>query len=269
MPSTSKQVLRYPGSKARLAQWIVSLFPKHDSYLEPFAGSAVVFFAKPRCRVEMLNDRDHRIANLFRVMRDRPEELARVVELTPWARVEYEESLIDEGDDLERARRFLVRCWQGFNASTTEDSGWYKICRTTTAVGDPEPHQWMSVPERIAAVAQRLAGVHIESRPALEVMAWARQPEVLIYADPPYLDVEGRYQHEMNRGDHEELLDALRGHPGPVVLSGYEHSLFDEGLAGWHKCCRAHRSLNTLARREVVWLNPVAVQQSAQLTLGV
>src|SRR5687767_7997568 len=97
-----KQVLRYPGSKARLARWIVEQFPPHECYLEPFAGSAVVLFAKPRSPVEMLNDRDGRVCNLFRVLRDRPEELARAAELTPWARAEYEESQADEGDDLER-----------------------------------------------------------------------------------------------------------------------------------------------------------------------
>jgi DNA adenine methylase len=265
--STPRQVLRYPGSKARLAKWIVDLFPRHQSYLEPFAGSGVVFFAKPRCRVEMLNDRDHRIANLFRMMRDRPEELARAVELTPWARVEYEASLTDEGDALERARRFLVRCWQGFNASTVDDSGWYKQCRPLSAGFEPE--RWLTVPERIAGVRDRLQGVQIESRPALEVIEWARQPEVLIYADPPYLDTEGRYAHTMSLTDHEQLLSLLDQHPGPVVLSGYDHPLYEGRLSGWQRHVRQNQALNCLTRREVVWLNPVAAQRSAQLTLEV
>jgi DNA adenine methylase len=256
------QVLRYPGSKARLASWIVSLFPSHQSYLEPFAGSAVVLFAKPRCRIETLNDLDRRVVNLFRVLRDFPAALAHAVEFTPWARDEYTLALADEGDDLERARRFLVRCWQGFNASTADDSGWLKLCRPVAH--GVEACRWATVPARIQAVAFRLKGVQIENRPALDVIRWAREPECLIYADPPYLDQEGRYDGEMSANDHEQLLAELSAHPGPVFLSAYDCSFYQERLQGWTRLIRHNAALNTVIRREVLWLNPVARAQASQ-----
>lgn len=260
-----KQVLRYPGSKARLAHWIVSQFPPHECYLEPFAGSAVVLFAKPRSPVEMLNDRDGRVCNFFRVLRDRPEELARAAELTPWARAEYEESQEDEGDDLERARRFLVRCWQGYNGSTVDDCGWQKVCRNLSPW--PAPKWWQSVPQSIRAATERLSGVQIETRPALDVIRWANYPECLIYCDPPYLGLGSRYLHDMDENDHERLLDALCEHRGPVFLSAYESAFYEERLTGWQRMSRQNQALETVTRQEVLWLNPVAARTTSQRRL--
>ena len=72
-------VLRWPGAKWRIAPWIVSMFPRHDVYCEPFFGSGAVFFTKPPSSTETINDRDSEIVNLFTVCRVYPEELARLV----------------------------------------------------------------------------------------------------------------------------------------------------------------------------------------------
>lgn len=248
-----KQVLRYPGSKARIASWIVEQFPSHHAYVEPFAGSAVVLLAKSRSPVEILNDRDGRVCNFFRVMRDKPEELAQMVELTPWARSEYEESLNDEGSDVERARRFLVLCWQGFNGSTADNCGWLKQVKESAHTH--EAKRWGTVPNRIKAVASRLQGVQIEARPAIDVIRWACRPEALIYADPPYVTGGSRYEYTMGIEEHEELLDSLLQHPGPVFLSAYDHPLYEDRLRGWTKRVKQNQALNTVTRQEVLWSN--------------
>lgn len=84
-----RAVLKYPGAKNRLADWICSYMPKHDVYLEPFAGSLAVLFAKQRCHIETVNDLDGEIVNFFLVVRDFPEELKQKIELTPYSREEY------------------------------------------------------------------------------------------------------------------------------------------------------------------------------------
>ena len=104
-------VFRYPGAKWSIADWIIAHFPSEYEklcYLEPFAGSAAVFFNKNPSRVETINDLDSNIVNLFRVLRDRPEELRRAIELTPYSREEYEQAVesFDHPDPLEKARRF-------------------------------------------------------------------------------------------------------------------------------------------------------------------
>lgn len=70
-----KAVLKYPGSKWRLAKRIVSCLPQHHSYLEPYFGSGAVLFNKPRSNIETVNDLDGHVINLFRWIRDDPERL--------------------------------------------------------------------------------------------------------------------------------------------------------------------------------------------------
>ncbi|WP_131802248.1 DNA adenine methylase, partial [Parafrankia soli] len=106
------------GGKGRLAPWIASLLRPHQLYLEPFAGSAAVLFAKEPARHEVINDRDGGVVTFFRVLRDRPDELVRACQLSPYAREEYRAAdLTADVDDLERARRVFVRATQGFNAN--------------------------------------------------------------------------------------------------------------------------------------------------------
>ena len=87
-----KTVLKYAGSKWSSTRWIISHFPEgyeKMTYLEPYFGSGAVFFNKNRSSIETINDIDARVVNLFKQIRERPEELARLIEFTPWARDEY------------------------------------------------------------------------------------------------------------------------------------------------------------------------------------
>ena len=82
--------MKYPGSKWGSADWIISHFPEHHSYLEPFFGSGGVFFNKPRSDIETINDLDGEVVNLFRQIRNDPERLAREIYFTPYSREAYE-----------------------------------------------------------------------------------------------------------------------------------------------------------------------------------
>ena len=81
-----KAVVKYPGSKWSLARWIISFFPEHHSYLEPFFGGGAVLFNKPRSHIETVNDLDNNVVNLFECIREEPGKLARMVYMTPYAR---------------------------------------------------------------------------------------------------------------------------------------------------------------------------------------
>ena len=70
-----KPILKYPGSKWRIAQEIVNLFPQHRSYVEPFFGSGAVLFNKELSSIETINDIDNDIVNLFQIIRDEPEKM--------------------------------------------------------------------------------------------------------------------------------------------------------------------------------------------------
>lgn len=126
------------------------------------------------------------------------------------------------------------------------------------------------MPEKIVVIAQRLQGIQIEHQPAVKLIERYRRPDVLIYADPPYLmeTRHGRmYRHEMTDDDHLELLDALNAHPGPVLLSGYAHPLYDERLQHWHRETKVVQAEGGKRRTEVLWINPVAVERMGQQTI--
>lgn len=237
-----KPVLKYPGSKWRLAEWIVSLMPPHKSYLEPFFGSGAVFFKKPPSRIETINDLDGEIINLFRCIREQPEELMRAVACTPYSRGEYEQAWDHfkaggqvRPDGIEAARLTLVRYWQAHGSTVVYKGGWKNDRAGREYAYDVR--YWRQLPERIAAVAERLKDAQIEQSPAVDVIRRFRHPDVLIYADPPYMlhTRKGKqYIVEMaEEAQHIELLDALKEHPGPVILSGYDNDLYNEHLQGW------------------------------------
>lgn len=261
MSNEARPVLKYPGSKWRLADWIISLMPPHKSYLEPFFGSGAVFFKKEPSRIETINDLDGEIVNLFRVIRDKPEELARAIALTPYSREEYERawSLRQEGgrDDVETARLTLVRYWQTHGSSQVYKGGWKNDRAGREYAYDVR--YWNQLPGWIMDAVARLKTAQIEQLPALDVIRRFRHPDVLIYADPPYvLSTRKGRQYNVDMTDdkeHVKLLDALKVHPGPVILSGYESELYDQHLQGWIKLQRKALAEGGAARTETVWMN--------------
>ena len=123
-PKRRSAALRYPGSKWSLAQDIVNQFGAHYHYVEPYFGSGAVFFSKPVSPHELINDMNSLVVNLFRVLRDRTDELLFALEATPWSRDEYDSSHVLTGDTLEDARRFVTRIWQAHASDLAKKTGW-------------------------------------------------------------------------------------------------------------------------------------------------
>jgi len=248
-------ILKYPGAKNRLADWICSYIPKHDVYLEPFAGSLAVLFAKQRCHIETVNDLDGEIVNFFLVVRDYPEELKRKIELTPWSREEYINAYMPAEDIVERARRFCVRCWMGFGCGNLYQNGF----KSGQQSHSPNPAAaWALLPETIELARKRLAGVQIENLPAVELLKRYDTEDVFAYLDPPYLRGIRKghlYQYEMSDTGHEELLYIAVGHKGKIMISGYDSDMYNDILKGWNKVEKSTCAEGGLKRTEVLWMN--------------
>lgn len=270
MQTPTRPALRYHGGKFRIAPWIIRHFPSHQVYVEPFAGAGSVLMRKPRARkAEILNDLDGEIVNLFRVLRDpcQCRELERVLRLTPFARAEFDAAYQETGDPIESARRLIVRAFMGFGSSgvSRKQSTGFRVraynSRTSSAT------DWSTYPDALAFFCQRLRGVTLENRPALEVIAAHDDPETLVYADPPYLPavrashISCQYRQEMTTEEHHELAALFHASRSMIVLSGYAHPLYDEVLfPDWRRLEKKTMADGARDRTEVLWLNPAAAK---------
>jgi DNA adenine methylase len=261
--SGSAPPFTYFGGKTRLAQRIADLLPAHEHYVEPFAGSLAVLLAKAPTRFETVNDLDQYLMTFWRVIRDRPEDLARVCYLTPHSRAEQQAAYDLAGvDDLETARRVWVLLTQG-RTGTLRRTGWRHFQDPTKGSPFSMPEFLEAYVERMGAVAARLRKVSLECRDALDVIsAYGKHPAVCIYADPPYLGTTRSghgYRVELaNPADHERLAEALHACRSAVVLSGYRSPLYDALYADWHRVEMAATTTQGTGagrRTEVLWSN--------------
>lgn len=252
------RILHYPGSKWSMTDWIISHMPEHSTYLEPFFGSGAIFFNKQKSAIETINDMDSQVVNLFKVIRDNPDQLAQLINFTPLSREEYYAAYETDPDPIEDARKFLVRCWQAIGAKTSDRTGWRSLI---SANGPDTAKEWGKLPKKILLVADRLKEAQIEHQPAVKLLERYARKDVLVYADPPYI-IETRtkrhYKHEMTIEDHIELLEVLDLHPGPVLLSGYAHEIYDNRLTHWRREVRTVMAEAGAKREEVLWINPIA-----------
>jgi len=257
-----RPIVRYHGGKWRLAPWIISHFPAHRVYVEPFGGGASVLLRKPRSYAEIYNDLDGEIVNLFRVARDHGKELCRMLELTPFARDEFELAYEPHGDPLEQARRTIARSFMGFGSSGTTLSRTKTGFRANSNRSHTTPaHDWGNYPDSFCRVVKRLRGVVIENDDAAEVMRYQDSSTTLHYVDPPYMlktrgDRRHDYRHELTDAQHLELAETLHQLKGMVVLSGYPSELYQEAYKDWQRMeCTAFAD-GARQRTECLWLNP-------------
>lgn len=261
-----------------LAKWIIEHFPAHQSYVEPFAGAASVLLQKPRVNGELLNDLDGEIVNLFRVLRDptQARELERLIRLTPYSRSEFEAAYLSASDPIEQARRMIFRSFAGFGADGVT-ARWQTGFRDnlTRASGTPA-RDWMKFPDAISAITERLRGVVIESRPAVDLIAKHDSKQTLFYCDPPYPHAtragyskrKHSYRFEMTDDDHREFAAAVHRVKGMVVVSGYRCDLYDgELFHDWLSVEKETYSDGARRRTEVLWMNAAVIRQSKQQSL--
>lgn len=259
-PLSKRPPVRYVGGKWKLAEWIISFFPPHDHYVEPFCGGASVLFRKYPSGIETINDLNSDVVNFFRVLRERPDALIAALELTPYAREEMELACYGEAssDPVEQARRFAVRAAMSRGGYQGGRTGWRYITnshgRSSRVV-----REWNDL-SRFAFAVNRLRNVQIEHDDALAVIRRFDTPKTLFYVDPPYVlssrsERRTRYECDMDDHGHRALADVLRDVQGAVVLSGYASALYDELYAGWTRFDHTVSTNGNDTAVESVWVN--------------
>jgi len=269
MTKPSRPILRYHGGKWILAPWILSFFPDHRVYTEGYSGAWSVGMRKARSYGEIYNDLSGEIVNLFTVTRDHGRELKRRLRLTPFSRDEFVLRYEPTDDKIEQARRTVVRSYMGFGSNGLNVKTGFRA--NSKRSGTTPAHDWMNYPDCLDAIIERLRGVVIENRPAIDVILQHDSSETLHYVDPPYVfstrDSGTDYAHEMTDEDHEALAEVLHGVQGMVVLSGYRCDLYDQLYADWECVQRKALADGARERVECLWLNPITSALQAQLKM--
>lgn len=261
-------IIKYPGSKWSIANWIINFFPEHHSYLEAFLGSGAVLFNKPRSDIETVNDLDGNVVNLFEWIKRDPEKLAHEIYWTPYARQIYEDAFSSVPEDsLQQAVNFYICLNMGHGFRTTgEKVGWKNDVQGREK--SYASQDWCNLPEKIMQAAERLRGVQIENMPAVKLIKRFNYNNVLIYLDPPYMPNvrHGKqYRCEMfTEESHEELLETALQHKGPVIISGYDTALYNNRLKDWYRREIVSYSQVCSKKREVLWMN---FQPQHQMTM--
>jgi len=258
----------YFGAKQRLANRIIEMLPPHNAWAEIFCGSAVVTLNKPRAPIEVVNDLDSDIVNIFRVLRDNSSELMRLISLTPYSREEF---LLSRRrrislTPMERARQFLVASMMTVNGTVGSTHSGFSMSNSYARGGrEARVNRWYQLPARLEAVVERLRSVRVENLDAREMVRnFSDRPATLLYLDPPYLmDRSHTYATDANVEQfHRELLQECVDARCMIIVSGYKCDLYEEYLNrrnGWSARLvktntRGVEGVN-IPRTEVLWVN--------------
>jgi len=255
-----KPVFNYFGSKFYLAKKLLCLVPNHHTYIEPFCGSAAMFFLKQPSPNEILNDVNNSIFLLFQILQN-PDKLAilcDLISLTPYSRKVYENSqnYRSESNDISQVYNFLICSNMGFGGIQRYKTGWktgYESCRSVAV--------WNKMPIRLSYAASRLKKAQIDCRPAIDVILRSDRPDSFFFIDPPYpyysfLTPKHCYDHSMTDTEHNDLILILSGLKGKVMITMYQNPIYDQLLdSGFHRFSIDNKDMHKTTKTESIYIN--------------
>jgi DNA adenine methylase len=229
-----KTPISYYGGKQSMLGKILPLIPAHVVYVEPFFGGGAVFWAKDKSDVEVINDLNGHVVNFYKQLKNRPDELIKLVESTPYARSSYKQAMVVYNapylfDELTRAWAFWVATIQGFSNKI----GSWRCAQNRNKECKLLENKKELISEQ---TSERLKFVQIESKDAVQLIKRHDAPEVFFYLDPPYVDSNQGHYGGYTQDHFNELLEALRGIKGKFLLSSYPNQRLKEltDSEGWN-----------------------------------
>lgn len=223
-------IIPWIGGKRRLADRIFPLFPQHDCYVEVFAGGAALFFLRPApAKVEVLNDINGDLINLYRVVQHHLEEFVRQFkwalssrQVFKWLQDTRPETLTD----IQRAARFYYLQQSAFGGKVAGQV-------YGTATTQPPGLNLLRIEESLSAAHLRLANTYIEHSTWQKVMERYDRPHTLFYLDPPYWETEG-YGVDFGFEQYEEMARLIGQIQGKAIISLNDHPAIRECFKDFH-----------------------------------
>ena len=208
---------QWKGGNSKVAKRLCELLPEHGCYVEVFAGAANLLFVKDRSKVEIINDINTELVNLFRVVRLHRREFVRELQLVTQSRDIFADYRSQPGlTDIQRAARsfFIMKAAFGGTGGTSHPDYGYD----TTGRAPFNRKIFASVNR----CHKRLDGVYTENLDYVDCIRRYDRPHTVFFCDPPYLDTGG-YKEQFGPEDHDRLAEILTGIKGKFLLTINDH----------------------------------------------
>lgn len=211
-------IVPWMGGKRRLSKRLLSLFPEHECYVEVFAGGAALYFKREEpAKVEVLNDINGDLVNLYRVVQHHLEEFVRQFkwalssrQVFEWQKMAVPETLTD----IQKAARFFYLQHHALGAKATGQT----FGTATTG----RPINLMRIEENLSQAWQRLSGTYVENLPWMKCAQKYDRPYTFHYMDPPYWNTQG-YGAEFGFDQYQRMAEFMCTCGGKVMVSINDH----------------------------------------------
>ncbi len=249
MQSAINSPFRYAGGKFYARNLILEQIKPHTTYIEPFAGGASIFFAKPKVKSNWLNDADFELVNTYLTIRDKPNELIEALfgEQATKERHTFYKNEFKPTNDLEKALRW-------FYLNRTSYSGIMNMKNCYWGYGDKysmRPENWGN---NILRTSQKLQDVAITNLD-FEILIDNIEPNqnIFLFLDPPYFnaDQDKFYTHSFSKHDHIRLANTLQrnSHKFNFMIT-YDNSPEIRELYSWASCILEKEWNYTISRTD-------------------
>jgi DNA adenine methylase len=232
---TNLNFFGYIGSKTRISKKLISLFPEHKIYVEPFGGAASVLLNKPPVKIEVINDVSDDIVNLFAVVssQDTFEEFVKLISRLAYSRSIYKKAakMLQQPFDFDLFNPDIKRAVVYFYFKNTAISGDGSFSSTRTK---PSQQRYFNKLKKLPKIHERLQNVIIEHLDFEECIYKYDTPDTLFFIDPPYLGSEHYYDGNFSLDDHKRLLRVLKDIKGKFVLTTYYNELYANELRNFY-----------------------------------
>ncbi len=211
------------GGKSKLRNKIIERIPEHICYVEPFFGAGWVYFGKELSKVEVINDIDKELINMFKMIKYHAPEIERMLEYEFSGRdmfEEYKHCTVEYLTEIQRAVRFLYLISQSF-ASRGETYGYGTNNR-------PSPQIFYK--GVLEEIKERLRNTYVENKSFDDIIKRYDRKYSFFFCDPPYFQTSG-YGNTFGENEHLMLRDALTNIKGQFLVTINDHQQVRE----WYK----------------------------------
>jgi DNA adenine methylase len=253
------------GGKFYLAPWIINHFPANYedlNFVETSGGAASVLLNKKPSKIDVYNDLNPKIANIFHTMKYNSEQFINGIININYSEKSFKEALkvpFEYGNIQSAIAELVLRRMS--RGGLGKHFSWSKRLRG----GRPgDENAWETFKNLLPLINKRLQNVIIECNNQLKTIQNYDSPNTLFYCDPPYVhstrSAANTYDFEMTDDQHEELGKSLNCIQGKALISGYDCPLYQSMFKNWRCVAKivknnAGQTKTKSSRVEVLWLN--------------